>query len=84
MSRKHWRHSNDHPDLLVASIANRRDGRGQVHRMGGRMTTTLGLISLLAFAGIVVSLLAFAGIVGLIIYACAKLMSGILDEEDDE
>ena len=52
--------------------------------MGGRMSTTLGLISLLAFAGIVVSLLAFAGIVGLIIYACAKLMSGILDEEDDE
>ena len=74
MSRNHWRHSNDHPDLLVDCFAHRRHGRGQVHRMGGRMSTTLGLISLLAFAGIV----------GLLIYACAELMSGILDEEDDE
>ena len=78
----------DHPDLLVDPVAHRRDGRGQVHRMGGRMTTTLGLISLLAFGGIVglliYALLAFGGIVGLLIYACAELMSGILDEEDDE
>jgi hypothetical protein len=42
--------------------------------MGGRMSTTLGLLALLAFAGII----------GLLIYACAELMGGILDEEDDD
>ena len=30
----------DHPDLLVDPVAHRRDSRGQVHRMGGRMTTS--------------------------------------------
>jgi hypothetical protein len=67
-------HSNDYPDLLADLVAHHCGHCCALHRMGGRMSTTLGLLALLAFAGII----------GLVIYACAELMGGILDEEDDD